>query len=703
MVLGDEKSDISRRRFLQAMAAAGASLTLLGGGANGRAFAEDAAKAFGEKAVPARPSGKSRKVLVLGIDGMDPNLLRKHMDAGEMPNFARLIAQGGFRPLQTSTPPQSPVAWSNFITGMDPGGHGIFDFLHRDPATIQPFLSMSKTQGAAHRLNLGSWSLPLSSGKALQLRKGKAFWQVLGEHGIPATIYKMPANFPPVPFKGKSLSGMGTPDLTGSQGGSYTFFTSRHLENEKEITGSKVELIEVRDNRVEVKIVGPANEFRRVPASENEGQELLTGESETRLKNPKTTIDLRVFLDPEEPVAKFEIQGQEFILKEGEWSDWIHLEFKMIPGLASVRAVCRLYLQKVRPDFRLYLSPHQIDPENPALPISTPGDWSRDLAERVGLYYTQGLPIDTKALSHKIFSGFEYWELSSFMLREQLRALDYLLETFERGVLFFYICNIDQDSHMLWRYQDPQHPAYDTTTGPTDGIATRYREMDEMLGRVFEKMGDDTDLIVMSDHGFSPFYWEVNLNTWLLDKGYVVLKQRWRQEQCRNFDEVDWRHTTAYALGLNGVYVNRKGREVYGVVDSDKGYQDKLNELEKDLLEMQDTERKEHPITQVIQTRRDLHGGNTGIGPDIIVGYNRGYRVSWKSPMGEFPKEHFPANLDAWSADHCVDSRVVPGILVSNRKITMESPALYDVTAAVLALYGISPLPEMLGKNCLEV
>jgi predicted AlkP superfamily phosphohydrolase/phosphomutase len=118
---------------------------------------------------------------------------------------------------------------------------------------------------------------------------------------------------------------------------------------------------------------------------------------------------------------------------------------------------------------------------------------------------------------------------------------------------------------------------------------------------------------------------------------------------------------------------------------------------------MQDTERKGRPITQVIQTRRDLHGGNTGIGPDIIVGYNRGYRVSWKSPMGEFPKEHFPANLDAWSADHCVDSRVVPGILVSNRKITMESPALYDVTAAVLALYGISPLPEMLGKNCLEV
>ena len=85
-----------------------------------------------------------RRVIVVGIDGMDWGLTEQMMAAGELPNFSKLARQGSGGPLGTSVPPLSPVAWSDFITGMDAGGHGIFDFIHRHPDTMAPYLSTSE-------------------------------------------------------------------------------------------------------------------------------------------------------------------------------------------------------------------------------------------------------------------------------------------------------------------------------------------------------------------------------------------------------------------------------------------------------------------------------------------------------------------------------------------------------------------------------
>ena len=74
-----------------------------------------------------------QKVIVIGIDGMDPRLCRSMMQSGLLPNLAKMSAKGGFSNLATSMPPQSPVAWANFINGSGPGSHGIFDFIHRHP------------------------------------------------------------------------------------------------------------------------------------------------------------------------------------------------------------------------------------------------------------------------------------------------------------------------------------------------------------------------------------------------------------------------------------------------------------------------------------------------------------------------------------------------------------------------------------------
>ena len=638
---------------------------------------------------------KAPKVFVLGVDGLDPKLLDQFVAAGELPNFARLIEQGDYKPLQTSMPPLSPVAWSNFITGMDPGGHGIFDFIHRYPDSILPYMSMSKVVPSDKSVEVGSWVVPLSSGDVINLRRGKAFWEYLEDHDIPTTIYHMPVNFPPVESGGKALSGMGTPDILGTPG-TFSFYTSREVSNAREITGGQVFYVDVQENTIEAKFRGPENPVRRVPSKTR------SKSKEVRYEHPDLTTDFKVHLDPERPIVKISFQDQDIVLREGEWSDWFRIDFTAVPYVIEVNAIGRFYLKQVRPDFELYLTPLQINPEEPALPISTPESWSHDLYEALGHFYTQELPEDTKALTYDVFSGKEFWDQSQFVYGEQSRALDYFLKGFEEGFLFFYFSSVDQGSHMLWRYADPDHPGYVEDDQLLSGIRVLYQEMDNALGRVMGAIDDETTLIVMSDHGFCPFYRGVNLNTWLLEKGYVTLRDP--SKQGRNsipFANVDWSKTKAYALGLNGLYVNLEGREDRGIVKPGREHQELLDELERELLAMRDPQNDEQVVTLVVRTERDFHGPEHQIGPDIIVGYNWGYRSSWTSPLGEFPHGVFVDNHDAWSGDHSVDYRHVPGVLLTNRRITLDEPALYDLSVAILDQYGIEKPSQMIGNDCL--
>lgn len=638
----------------------------------------------------------AKKVLIIGIDGMDPRLLQRFIDEGHMPNLARLKKEGDFRPLQTSMPPLSPVAWSTFITGMDPGGHGIFDFVHRKPDTLAPYLSMSEALPPGRSIKIGSWVLPLSGGEVNLLRKGRTFWQILEEAGVPTTIFRMPANFPPAESPGKSFSGMGTPDILGTSG-TFQYFSNAPPPNWKDMEGGMVTRIRIENDVVTAKIVGPPNSFRRVPK-----EDPPAGSDEIEYETPDTEVELKVYLDRENKTAKIVVQDMELVLEEGEWSDWFRIDFDMIPYLVSANASGRFYLQEVYPNFKLYLTPLQINPDDPAMPISTPEDWSHELAEALGLFYTQELPEDTKAFSGGVFSGEEFWEQAQFVLHERMKAFDYFLDNFEEGLLFFYFSSIDQNSHMLWHYMDKDHPFHEAEEKLAGGLRTVYGEIDEAMGRVLEGLDDNTTLIVMSDHGFAPFYWGVNLNTWLLEKGYVTLKDPSARGRLPYFGNVDWTKTQAYALGLNGLYVNLEGRETDGIIEAGTAHVELLDRLERDLLAMVDPRNGKNPVSLVLQTQRDFKNVDMGVAPDIIVGYNWGYRTTSKSGLGEFPREIFIDNEDAWSGDHSMDYRLVPGVLLTNRKITLESPALHDLTVSVLDEYGIAPLPEMIGKDCIS-
>ena len=620
-----------------------------------------------------------KKVVILGIDGMDPKFLQEFVDRGVMPNLSRLMADGSFKPLTTSQPPQSPVAWSNFITGMDPGGHGIYDFIHREPASRIPYLSTSTMEAPSKILKLGKYRIPMKGGEAKLLREGKAFWQILEEHGIESIIYRIPSNFPPAESEAKTFSGMGTPDILGSYG-IFTFFTDDESLYQDDVAGGKIELVEIRDGVVEGEIEGPPNA-------------LIEG-------SPGTSVPFTVYIDPVEDNIRIETGDSDFLMRPGEWSDWAEVKFPMLGSFIKATGIVRFYLKELRPNFKLYVSPVNIAPGNPALPLSTPADYSQEIYKNIGNFYTLGMPEDTKALSAGVLEFDDYLSQARLVLEERLREFEYVWNDFDDGVFFFYFGSLDQSSHALYSTFDKDSPIYDTENDHKYGreLMKLYSDMDKVVGRVMGELSDDDLLIVMSDHGFAPFRYCFDLNTWLYENGYITLKDTTKRDQ-EFFPGVDWRKSKAYGLGINGLYLNIRGRENRGSVALGAEAEALKDELIEKLTAIVDPKTGQHPIN-VVERREDIyHGDQLEKSPDLIVGYNYGYRASWETILGKFPPQVISDNPDKWAGDHCVDHKLVPGVVLSNRSIEHPNPALFDLTPTILAEFGIEIPDNMVGRS----
>jgi len=638
------------------------------------------------RALPAFASGPStadRRVLVLGIDGMSPVLLQRYVDEGRMPNFAGLISRGSFLPLRSSIPPQSPVAWSNFITGMNPGQHGIYDFIHREPATMRPYLSTSRSFPATVKLPVGGWRLPLKGGHVALLRKGPAFWKILSDAGVPCTLFRVPANFPPVECEARTLCGMGTPDMLGSYG-VCSYVTDVPPDDPARITDAHVTVVDMSEHTCTAELVGPDNTLRK--------------------DGPPVKVEFTVWRDPTHRVARIRVQEAEFLLEQGEWSDWVQVEFPMMPLLKSASGICRFFMKQVHPHFELYVSPINIDPSEPALPIATPPDFSQQMVEDLGLFYTEGFAEDTKALSSGILSDADYLEQAMYVFDERLRAFDYFLERFRRGLLFFYLSTIDLNSHMFWRTMDPRHPLYTPELGAQFGktLEDLYVRMDAVLGQALEHVDDKTTLIVMSDHGFSPFYRTFGVNAWLLENGFARLRDAGRRGEDKVFANTDWGHTYAYSLGINSVYLNLRGREQNGVVGMGRQANALVDELVEKLEAVKDPATGQKVISRVYKGPEVYRGQAAEEAPDLVLGFNRGYRASWGTVLGTYEQEVLGDNDDPWSGDHCMDVAGLSGVLVTNREVTVEDPALIDMAPTVLAEYGFPAPPGTEGRAILR-
>jgi len=658
---------LSRRKFLELQLCGGAFLALAG----------TPALAFAKRSGRATPT----KVLVLGLDGMDPRIVRQMMDDGRLPTFTKVARQGYFGPLGTSRPPQSPVAWSNFIAGCNPGGHGIFDFMHRYPETYLPYLSTAGTEGSSKTVRIGGYVLPLASAKVIDLRRGRALWEILEEHDIPATVFKMPANYPPTPTRQRTFSGMGTPDLLGSYG-TFSYYTDEPVFIDPDLGGGTVHDVWLEDDTFSAQLIGPVNTFRK--------------------DAPDVRIELKVYRDPDNPVARIDVAGQELILRQGEWSRWVELEFPLVPGV-SVTGICRFFLKQVRPAFRLYVTPINIDPANPAQPLSTPEDYALELADRFGPFSTKGLPADTHALAHGVLDEADFLAMDHAILQDDLAILDFELERFSSGMLFFYVSSTDQRAHMFWRLRDPQHPAHDPKLAREFGgtLESTYEEMDRLVDHVLGKIDRDTMLLVVSDHGFNPYYRSFHLNSWLVDNGYLALRDPRRRGQSELFRNVDWSATRAYALGFNALYVNQAGREGQGIVPAAEAPA-LLDQIGQRLVAERDPLGGQAPVLRADAARDCYRGPYVAIGPDLVIGYNRGYRASWETALGKAPLELYETNTGKWSGDHMMAAEILPGILLSNRPLKNPANAtLCDATATVLAALGV-PLPaQMEGRPLL--
>jgi predicted AlkP superfamily phosphohydrolase/phosphomutase len=557
---------------------------------------------------------------------------------------------------------------------MDAGGHGIFDFMHRDPVTMMPTFSTSRTVDS-EKLKLGKWQIPISGGSVELLRRGEAFWEVLEDRGIETTVIRIPANFPPSGTAGREVSGMGTPDLLGTYG-TFSFYTTKAFELDNEdIGGGEVYEVFADDNIVTASIYGPDNPFL--------------------VETEEAKADFTVYIDPVEPVAKLEVGDETRVLKVGEWSDWVPVEFDLIPT-QSVPGMCRFYLRQIRPEFELYVSPVNIDPMYPALPISTPDSYAKELAEATGRFYTAGMPEDTNALDGGAFTHAEFMTQSRIAGEENIHQYEHVLDQFGEGLLFYYFGNLDLTSHMMWRPMDTDHPAYDPEIDAEyqGVIAGLYQSFDTLVGYTLERMDEGTLLVVMSDHGFTSWRRAFHVNAWLRDNGYLEVIDPDLVDDPGLFMNVDWSRTRAFGLGFNSLYINVKGREAWGIVPpEDKRFL--MEEIAAKLREAVDPATGELVVVNAyIAEDAYKYDDQLEIGPDMILGWSKGMRCSDASSIGKIPREVFEDNTRIWSGSHLMDPSVVPGILLTSRPLKKPAPRLENLAAAVLAEFGIERFPR---------
>jgi predicted AlkP superfamily phosphohydrolase/phosphomutase len=618
-----------------------------------------------------RSSGKTA-VIVLGFDGMDYELTKQMMAEGRLPNLSKLAAMGAFQSLGTAMPPQSPVAWSNFITGLDAGGHGIFDFVHRDPKTMVPYLSTSRAEASDKKLRLGKYQIPLGSDKVELLRRGQPFWDVLEERGIRTHIMRMPANFPPSGTATEELSGMGTPDILGTYG-TFAYYTSDpYTWAAKDVSGGKVYDVGFVETTAEGTLYGPSNPFL--------------------VDAPKIEAPFTVYIDPDQPVAKLVVGKEERVLKVGEWSDWVPIHLDLVPT-QTVPVIARFYLKEVRPVFGLYVTPLNLDPMSPAMPISTPESFASELASATGRFYTQGMPEDTKAFKEGVFTAEEFEQQARLAGEEVQRQYGYVLDRFKNGLLFYYFGNGDQVAHMMWRAMDKDHPAYKPADARFEAVVRKlYEQFDVLVGRTLKRVDQGATLVVMSDHGFTSWRRAFHLNTWLKEQGYLTLLNPDLQQDPGLYANVDWSRTRAYGLGLNGLYINVAGREKEGIVDPAQR-EALAKEIGAKLLQTVDPKTGQRAVTKV-QRREEYHDrGHLDIGPDLIVGYAKGTRGSNESALGTIGPEVITDNHEEWSGDHCMDPDTVPGVLFTSRPLKKPAAKLEHLAAAILAEFGVEGFP----------
>lgn len=598
-----------------------------------------------------------KRVVILGLDGFSPEIAGRMMDAGELPNLRKLRDRGSFGNLGTTCPGISPVAWSSFQTGVNPGKHGIFDFLAPDRKRYLAMLSSVSTGISHSRYGIGPLKWKVDKPFVKLLRKSRPFWTLLKEYGIRSTILRVPITYPPESLDGHLLSGMCVPDLRGTQG-SYTLFSEE--EHGEKFTGGIWRKLHRETDGVWV--------------TELPGPEKKNGEC--------AIIQLELNISKKGYVLK---AGNRSIKLETEvLSPWVELTFRS--GRKKIKAISRFCLTQDNGKPVLYSTALNVDPFSPSVPVSHPVHYSKYLAGLHGPYATLGLAEDTWALNNDAISEEIFLDQAWSIFNEREKMFFDALSRNREGLVVCVFDTSDRIQHMFWS----------KGAGQDTPICNMYRRMDKLIGKTAAELGKDDMLILMSDHGFTSFHTCLDYNRWLLENGYLVLKEGVETVDT-SFKGVDWSRSRAWSMGLAGIMLNLKGREGKGIVEPGAEAEELLAEIAEGLLKLE-TDEKERVISAVYLASDTYQGPYSGRGPDLIIGTRRGFRAGWSCVTGGVGRRVIYANERHWNGDHCHDHKLVPGTLASNMKLDLENASIIDIAPTVLRVLGIRSPSYMEGK-----
>jgi predicted AlkP superfamily phosphohydrolase/phosphomutase len=590
----------------------------------------------------------------------------------ELPNLARIRQLGTYARLQTTYPAQTPVAWSSFATGANPGAHGIFDFICRDPQTYQPDAALSRFERPKSML---------AQPRVVNQRKGVPVWQVLTNAGVHSTVLRCPCTFPPEALNGRMLAGVGVPDLRGSQS-KGTFYTQ-----DRTVTAQEHEQLIYLDSGSDVasRVIGPRN---------------------TRLSPPADTFcELRARVDKTGGKLLIETGGAPARIEVAKkaWSEWVRFKFKF-SMLQSVSGIARFYVRQLEPHLEFYVSAVNFDPTAPMFPVSSPGNYAAELSEKIGLFSTLGMAEDHNGLNNGRLDEAAYLQHCELAVHERERMMRFELDRFTEGLFFMLYDTPDRVQHMMWRFRDSQHPGFERDLAPE--LATRieehYQRCDALLGAVLDKADENTLLMVLSDHGFGSFRRAFDTNTWLWQNGLLALKDGRKPDAdlAEGFPAVDWSKTYAYAVGLGGVYLNFKGREGAGILEEGAEADRVRRAIQAGLVGLPDA-KTQRPAIRSVSRREELYSGPFMTeAPDLLVNFHSGFRVSWASAVGGFAHALLEDNTRRWSGDHIVDPDEVPGILFMNRPAQHNHARITDLAPTILNYLDV-PAPESMEGSSL--
>ncbi len=555
------------------------------------------------------------KTLVLGFDLFDPKVFEELAGQNQLPNFQKFAEQGGYSRLEVCSPPQTEVSWTSIATGADPGGHGIFDFVHRDPETYAPYVSILPMRKGP----LGEQFVPPYT--------ARTFFEEAAAMGYPSTALWWPAMFPARPeLPVNTLPGLGTPDIRG-QLGVGTLFTS---EDETLKKTTVVKLVPARLKFYKAELPGP----------------------QTKGKDGPRTISLPVAVEVTGPqTARITIGDQQLELPLGQWSEIVELRFKA-GMLFNIHAITRLIVTHLQDVVRIYALPLQIHPLHTTFHYAASKSFSKKLWKVVGPYLTLGWPQDTTGLEEGCIKDEQFLDLCEMIFERRIQILYYLMDEFHEGVLAGIFDDLDRVQHMF--FQDRKDVVHDW-----------YRRLDRFVGEVSQKVEQwrgKYRFLLLSDHGFSDFRNKVHLNRWLVEQGYLCM-----ENGGGDLNGVDWSRSKAYAVGLNSIYLNAAGRERQGSVPAGE-IENLLSEIQAKLLQWKDGEEK--PIVQKVRLKHETFNGPfTRFGPDLVVGYAPGNRASAETGLGKVPSISLEPNNEHWGADHCIEADAVPGVIFANRDL----------------------------------